>query len=80
MYGVTRNTSQLDRAEQQIAAAFPEVSFVPAYLFIATWTDVGYYNRLAFNNNRSLVRLLHQIDNKWAHLLFCPVHCSPVQN
>ena len=58
-YGVTSNVAQLEKAQGQIAAAFPEVHFVPLYLVIATWDGVGYYNRSASSNNRSLVRL-HQ--------------------
>ena len=53
---MTRNTRQLEKAREQIAAAFPEVSFIPLYLVIATWDSVGYYDRSDRNNNRSLVR------------------------
>ena len=56
-YGVTRVVAQLEKAQEQIAAAFPEVSFVPVYLVIATWESVGYYNRFSQSNDRSLVRL-----------------------
>ena len=57
-YGVTRDATQLEKAQEQAAAAFPEVSFIPLYLVIATWDSVGYYNRFnrSIPNNLSLVR------------------------
>lgn len=44
-YGITRVTSQISKAEDQIAAIFPDTPFTPDYLFIATWDNVGYFNR-----------------------------------
>ena len=44
-YGVTRDSSLLERAKNLIREAFPDLSiFEPEYIFVATWDSVGYFN------------------------------------
>ena len=44
-FRITTNSSLLARARDEIAAFVNQEDFSPAYLFIATWDHVGYYNR-----------------------------------
>ncbi len=47
-YRQTTESQLLARARSEIEAAFvSQGSFSPAFLFIATWDHVGYYNRHA---------------------------------
>jgi len=44
-YGITTDNTTLTKAAEQIRAAFPaHQTFSPSFLFITTWTGVGYYN------------------------------------
>ena len=44
-YGVTRDSSLLERAKNLIREAFPDLSiFEPEYILVATWDRVGYFN------------------------------------
>ena len=38
-----RDSTLLERAEDDVNWAFPDTKFKPNWLFIATWKEVGYY-------------------------------------
>ena len=43
-FGVTTDATQLQKVREQVMTAFPERgSFIPAYVFVATWDSVGYF-------------------------------------
>ena len=43
-YRLTTNQTLLNQAAQTINNAFGETSFIPQYLVVATWFQVGYYH------------------------------------
>ena len=45
VYRETTDADLLQRADNDIRAAFPTIIFSSEYLFIATWDHVGFYNR-----------------------------------
>ena len=47
-YGISNDSITLGRIEQNISAAFPEISsFSPIYAYIITWNNVGYFDQNA---------------------------------
>lgn len=44
-FRVTSDSSLLERAAQDVAHVFKDVSFSPEQLFIATWDEVGFYHK-----------------------------------
>ena len=56
---VMKDSNALKNATEQIRGAFPEhKDFSPAYLIVATWDGVGYYNQNSDNNVSNNILLL----------------------
>lgn len=61
-YGETDAPEVLARAGAMIRTAFTDaVDFVPTHVFLATWVDVGYYNKKSDKVRRSCEKMFVQV-------------------